>query len=29
MKVLVPQDKSYEAQMPPIYQQYIKDMGIE
>jgi uncharacterized protein (DUF169 family) len=29
MKVPVPQDRSYEPQMPPVYAQYIKDMGIE
>jgi uncharacterized protein (DUF169 family) len=29
MKVPVPQDPSYEPKMPPVYNQYIKDMGIE
>jgi uncharacterized protein (DUF169 family) len=29
MKVPVPQDTSYEPQMPPVYERYIKDMGIE
>ncbi len=28
MKVPVPQDRSYEPQMPPIYNNYIKDMGL-
>jgi len=28
MKVPVPQDPSYEPKMPPVYDQYIKDMGI-
>jgi uncharacterized protein (DUF169 family) len=29
MRVPVPQDPSYEPKMPPVYQQYIKDMGIK
>ncbi|HEX2965765.1 MAG TPA: DUF169 domain-containing protein [Syntrophorhabdaceae bacterium] len=28
MKVPVPQDRSYEPQMPPIYDDYVKDMGL-
>ena len=29
MKVPVPQDRSYEPQMPPIYNDYVKDMGLD